>query len=212
MSLRLFGISFLAALAFRALPTSAQVTYTYDSAGRLMTANYGAAGTLTYTYSAAGHLITRGAAAPVLAIAKTHQGNFTQGQNGALYTITVSNTGTAPTNAAVQVSDTLPTGLVAVSVQGTGWTCTIGPPVGCNRSDPLAAGAIYQAITVTVNVAANAPASVTNTATVSGGGAATATANNPTTINPAGTPAWTITGTHMSNFTEGQTAQCTPSR
>ena len=38
------------------------------------------------------------------------------------------------------------------------------------RSDALAAGGSYPAITLTVNVAANAPASVTNTATVSGGG------------------------------------------
>jgi hypothetical protein len=45
-------------------------------------------------------------------------------------------------------------------------------------------------LTLTVNVAANAPASVTNTATVSGGGeinTANDTANDPTTINPPGT-------------------------
>jgi uncharacterized repeat protein (TIGR01451 family) len=61
------------------------------------------------------------------------------------------------------------------------------------------------AITLTVNVAANSPASVTNTASVSGGGAAaTATATNPTTITPAGAPAWTITKTHTGNFTQGQ--------
>ena len=40
----------------------------------------------------------------------------------------------------------------------------------CTRNDVLAAGASYPAITVTVNVANNAPASVTNTANVSGGG------------------------------------------
>jgi hypothetical protein len=62
-------------------PASAQgVTYSYDSARRLAAANYGALGTVTYTYDSAGHLITRAAPAPVLAIAKTHSGNFTQGQ------------------------------------------------------------------------------------------------------------------------------------
>ena len=40
------------------------------------------------------------------------------------------------------------------------------------RSDALAAGASYPAITHTVTVASKAPASVTNTATVVGGGEA----------------------------------------
>jgi len=202
--MRLFG-SLAALVVLSAYCVSAQgVIYSYDSAGRLMSANYGAAGTVTYTCDAAGRLITRAAPAPVLAIAKSHSGNFTQGQTGA-YTITVSNTGNGPTNAAVQVSDTLPAGLTAASVQTTGWTCAIGPPVACNRSDALGATASYAAITVMVNVAANAPASVTNTATVSGGGAAAgATANDATYINPGGAPAWKITKTHTGNFTQGQ--------
>ena len=66
------------------------------------------------------------------------------------------------------VVDTLPGGLTATGLTGTGWTCTLGD-VSCTRSDALAAGASYPAITLTVNVAANAPIS-TNTATVSGGG------------------------------------------
>ena len=55
------------------------------------------------------------------------------------------------------------------------------------RSDALAAGASYPALTLTVSVASNAPASVTNTATVSGGGeinTANDTASDPTTIKP----------------------------
>ena len=55
-------------------------------------------------------------------------------------------------------------------MSGTGWTCTLTPSLGCTRSDALAAGASYPAITLTVSVAANAPASVTNTAAVTGGG------------------------------------------
>ena len=150
-----------------------------------MSANYGAAGTVTYAYDAAGHLITRAAQGPgpVLTIAKTHSGNFTQGQNGAAYSIKVSNTGAGPANGAAQVSDALPAGLTAVSAKGTGWTCNIGPPVGCTRGDSLAAGASYPAITLTVNVAADAPASVTNTASISGTGIS---ANDPTIIVPTG--------------------------
>ena len=74
----------------------------------------------------------------------------------------------------VTVSDTLPTGLTPTAADsGTinGWTVsTDGQTVTATRSDTLAAGSSYPALTVTVNVASNAPASVTNTATVSGGG------------------------------------------
>ena len=88
------------------------------------------------------------------------------------------------------VVDTLPSGLTATALAGTGWSCTLGT-LTCTRSDALAAGASYPAVTVTVNVASTAPASVTNQATVSGGGE-TNTANNsasdPTAITPAAGP------------------------
>ena len=45
---------------------------------------------------------------PDLTIAKTHAGNFTQGQTGATYSITVTNSGTAATSGTVTVVDTLP--------------------------------------------------------------------------------------------------------
>src|SRR5271165_6762071 len=123
--------------------------------------------------------------APDLTVAKSHTGSFTQGQTGATYTITVSNSGTGPSTAAVTVADTLPTGLTATAISGAGWTCTLGT-LSCTRSDVLTPGGNYP-LTVTVNVASNAPASVTNTATVSGGGevnTANDTATDPTTSCP----------------------------
>jgi uncharacterized repeat protein (TIGR01451 family) len=61
---------------------------------------------------------------------------------------------------------------------GTGWTCgAAGQVVTCTRSDALAAGASYPAITLVANVLQTAASSVTNTATVSGGGQ-TNTAND----------------------------------
>jgi uncharacterized repeat protein (TIGR01451 family) len=127
-----------------------------------------------------------GAGAPSLSIASSHTGNFTQGQAGATYTLTVTNSGTAATSGTVTVADTLPTGLTATAMSGFNWTCT--QPAGpCTRSDVLAAGASYETITVTVSVAANAAASLTNSATASGGGAASsATANDVTAINASG--------------------------
>ena len=120
---------------------------------------------------------------PDLTITKTHNGIFTQGQTGA-YAITVTNSGPAPTTGAVTVTDTLPTGLTVNAIYGTGWSCSISP-VTCTRSDALAPGSSYAPITLTVNVAANAPSSVTNRADVSGGGETNATndrADDPTAV------------------------------
>jgi uncharacterized repeat protein (TIGR01451 family) len=121
-------------------------------------------------------------AAPNLPISMSHTGSFTQGQKAATYSILVSNSGPGSTNGTVTVTDTIPSGLTATSISGTGWNCT-APAGPCQRSDALSAGNSYPLITVTVSVATNAPASVTNTATVSGGGAFNSnTANDVTTI------------------------------
>ena len=117
---------------------------------------------------------------PALSITKSHTGNFSPGQQGASYGVTVSNqTGQGATSGALTVTDTIPSGLTLVSMSGNGWACSGG---SCTRSDALNAGATYAPITVTVNVAANAPAQVTNVATVSGGGSASATASDVTQI------------------------------
>jgi uncharacterized repeat protein (TIGR01451 family) len=105
---------------------------------------------------------------PDLTIAKTHAGQFRPGQTGATYTITVSNVGAGPTNSLVTASDTLPAGLTATGLIGTGWTCTLGT-LTCQRSDVLFAGSSYPPIVLTVDVSSTPPSSVTNTATVPGG-------------------------------------------
>jgi hypothetical protein len=69
----------------------------------------------------------------------------------------------------ITAADILPAGLSATSITGTGWTCSVAT-LACTRGDALSAGSSFPAITVTVNVASNAAASVTNTAMVSGGG------------------------------------------
>jgi uncharacterized repeat protein (TIGR01451 family) len=140
-----------------------------------------------------------------LTITKTHTGNFTQGQTGATYTITAGNIGGSPTSSTVTVTDTLPAGLTATAIGGVGWSCTLGT-LTCTRSDALAAGSSYPAITLTVNVASNAPASVTNTASVSGGGqtnTANDSASDATTITQLSD--LTLAKTHVGSFTQGQT-------
>jgi uncharacterized repeat protein (TIGR01451 family) len=137
-----------------------------------------------------------------LTITKTHTGDFKQGQSFAVYAITVTNSGSSATNGVVTLTDTLPTGLSFAGMFGPGWNCNI---LTCTRNDALAVGSSYPVITLSVNVAGNAPASVTNTAVVSGGGEVNVdndTASDLTTITPA--PDLTITKSHVGDFTAGQ--------
>ncbi|HEX4427580.1 MAG TPA: hypothetical protein VH079_19420, partial [Terriglobales bacterium] len=102
-----------------------------------------------------------------LSIAISTAGNFSQGQTGATYTITVSNAGPGSTTGTVSVNEPAPSGLTITALSGAGWTCN---SASCTRSDALAASASYPPITVTANVAATAPTSITNSVSVSGGG------------------------------------------
>jgi uncharacterized repeat protein (TIGR01451 family) len=150
-------------------------------------ANSGGARTTTVSIAGVPVTVNQAGIPSALSVTKTHTGNFKPGQNGATYTVTVSNGASAgPTSGAVTVTDTPPSGLTVTSMAGTGWTCP-SPSGGntCTRSDALAAGASYAAIVVTVNVAANATSPQVNTVSVSGGGSAIASATDSTTINPS---------------------------
>jgi uncharacterized repeat protein (TIGR01451 family) len=117
---------------------------------------------------------------PVLTVSITHSGNFTQGQQNATYTITVSNKGGASsTNGEVYLDELLPVGLTAVAMSGSGWVCSAD---SCSRGDSLGGGSSYPAITATVNVSSNAPPSAIVMAVVSGGGSGAETASNTFTI------------------------------
>ena len=121
---------------------------------------------------------------PDLTIAKSHTGNFSQGQIGAHYMLTVGNVGDIATAGIVTVTDSLPPYLTATAMAGPGWTCVLGT-LTCTRSDALAAKASYPAITLTVNVSFSAGISIINVANVSGGGEKNLTndqANDPTTV------------------------------
>ncbi len=113
----------------------------------------------------------------------------------------VTNNGPDATSGTVSVTDTLPAGLTATAISGGGWNCLLGT-LTCTRSDVLASGSSYPPITLTVNVANNAPASVINSATVCGGGDPTpVTDNDPTDIDPANLA---INKSHTGNFARGQ--------
>ncbi|HKV98874.1 MAG TPA: hypothetical protein VJN96_03570, partial [Vicinamibacterales bacterium] len=123
---------------------------------------------------------------PNLSVTKSHADPFLVGQQDASYQIAVANVGSAPTNGPVVVTDGIPAGLTPAAASGAGWTCTIaGQTVTCQRSDSLAAGAAYPAITLRVSVLAGA-SNLSNVVTVSGGGDTTPdnnTAVDATSIN-----------------------------
>jgi peptidoglycan/xylan/chitin deacetylase (PgdA/CDA1 family) len=128
---------------------------------------------------------TPAVAAPELTISATHARETflrstppnTTPHSGTL-TLTVRNAGADGTAGTVTVANPLPAGLTAlinnpalgagpVPASGPGWTCA---GTTCTRADALAPGASYPPITITVNVANSAAATLTSTATVSGGG------------------------------------------
>jgi len=148
------------------------------------------------------------------------------GYNGApgaygdnLGSYTVGLTLNAPGSGGVTVTETAPDGLTLVSMAGTGWTCgTPNPANVCTRGDSLAGGASYPAITVSVNVAADATSPQVNTAGVTGGGSAPANASDstvivtggatqPLTVVTAGTGTGTVTGNGI-DCTSGSTNAC----
>ena len=148
-------------------------------------------------------LITAGyvTTTPLLTISKNHTGNFIQGDIGDVYTVVVTNVSGAPiTTGLVTVTENPPTGLSVTSMSGPGWTCSFPT---CTRSDVLLTGQSYPAISIAVNVAANAPTSVTNQVTVIGGGSGPATASDLTTI-VAPPPMLTIGKSHVGSFAQGQ--------
>ncbi len=119
----------------------------------------------------------------LVGVTSAHAGNFAFGATGETYSVVVSNAALAgPTSGAVTVTETAPAGVTLVSMAGSGWSCTGST---CTRSDALAAGASYPAITVTVNVAANAASLVVNQVAVAGGGSAGASGIDLTSIGAA---------------------------
>ncbi|MCC6769990.1 MAG: DUF11 domain-containing protein [Gemmatimonadaceae bacterium] len=144
-----------------------------------------------------------------VAIAKSHTGSFTVGQNGT-YTLTVSNVGNVATTGPLTVTDNLPTGLTFVSASGTGWSCSAtGPVVTCGNPATFAPGATIPAITLTVGVSAAAIPSVTNLVTVATPGDAVPgnnTATDPTTVNAPPALDLELVKTATTPFVVGQNA------
>ena len=116
---------------------------------------------------------------PDLTLTASHSGEpWAYGGSGR-YTVVVTNVGAASSSGAVTVQATLPPGLSATNLAGTGWTATLSN-LTCTRTNALTNGTSYPSILLDVVVNTNATASLTPTFTVSGGGDLN-TANNSVT-------------------------------
>ncbi|MCC6538429.1 MAG: VCBS repeat-containing protein, partial [Bryobacterales bacterium] len=144
-----------------------------------------------------------GAAAPDLTIGKTHTGNFPAGGTG-VFTLLVTNVGSAATTAPTVVNDTPQAGLGVASMGGTGWVCDV-PARRCTNNATLGPGASFPPITVAVTVSANAPDPAQNNATVSGGGDTNAANNNAVDTVTVTRPDLRMGKQHAGNFRAGQT-------
>ena len=110
-----------------------------------------------------------GGGSPSLGATVASQGSFSSGEQGAAYTIAVSNKGTAATSGTVTVVDP-PTGFTVTAMSGVNWTCTLSTTT-CTYSTSVGAGQSFPAIIVTGNVAATIGTPVTIPISLSGGGA-----------------------------------------
>jgi uncharacterized repeat protein (TIGR01451 family) len=136
---------------------------------------------------------------PDLVVEKTHSENFHVGQEGAHYTLAVSNIGPLPSSGDVSVVDTLPSGLLATAISGDGWDCELSS-LACSRSDELAPGAAYPTIDVTVDVPPTGTSNVTNTATVVGGGELNTANSSDSDATIIDHPDLTLTKSHAGSF------------
>ncbi len=163
------------------------------------------------------NVVTTTVSAVDLSITKTGpvSGKFSAGATGQTFSLAVTNvagpTATATTGT-ITVTDTLATGLtynVGATIPGV-FTCgAVGQVVTCTTPGPLAPGNT-DTITLGVDVAANAPASITNQATVSTPGddpsAGSATAANDTSAVVTVTitrPDIAVTKTNLNPFSSG---------
>ncbi len=101
---------------------------------------------------------------PDAQVAATNTGTVTQGENGDLFTLSVSNVGTLATSGTTAVTVYPGGGLYIAAVTGTGWSCAAAGNGNwaCIYAGSVAAGSTFPALTASVNVSPSAPAAVNN--------------------------------------------------
>lgn len=133
----------------------------------------------------------------VWTISITNSGTFYYGQANATYTIALSLGGNKSTVGFYTVAADLPQGETFVSMSGSGWSCG---GAACGRGDTFTPPATLPPITLTVNIAENAPSSLTASASIFAGGAMSEGSYNTVTLVSV-TPPFGYIDTPMNNIT-----------
>src|SRR5665213_2084366 len=117
------------------------------------------------------------AGSPVWSITSVHSPTNIAPGSTARYLLVVSNVGTAPSDGAMTVTDSLPPGVIAASIESTfsgGWSCTLATlTLTCTSTEAVQPGFFSEEISVEISVANTVVEGekLVNKATVSGGGA-----------------------------------------
>jgi len=131
---------------------------TADSHGNLFVADQ---------YDSVVRMLTPKGQAPLFSITNSHPGLAIAGQPISSTVIVTNSAYAGATSGAVTVALKLPSSLTLSSIGGTGWSCA---GTSCTRSDALAPGTAYPAITVNATLAASGSGQSISNAIVSGGG------------------------------------------
>jgi hypothetical protein len=139
-----------------------------------------------------GTAATAQAAGPEFSVAMTHTPPIQRLDQGALFVVSVKNTGDADSSGPLTVTIDLPTGLTAREIDpsrlSAPFTCpsatavNAGAPFTCTSGAAVPAGATIPVAWFRTVVAGDAPDVITPTATISGGGAPNALGSDPADI------------------------------
>ncbi len=219
------GTNFTGATAVKFGATNA-TSYTVNTATQITATSPAGASTVDVTVTTTGGTSATGAADKYTYVTVTGTGTTThtgpapanhmrQGGTGTV-TFSLLNNGPIATSDpdqtvahAMTVTGTLPAGLTLGTLPtGSPWNCVANTSTQftCTNMNAIAQGSSYQPLVIPVNVASNAPASVTvSGVTFSGAGMTAGTFSSDTiTIDPS--PILSISKTHSGTFTQGSTA------
>ena len=124
---------------------------------------------------------------PVVTVLVPSTSTFTQGQQGASFTVTVNNTGPGSTgdptlgSDPMTVTDTLNSAFTYANYSGTGWSCSASAQtVTCTNDSAVVDGNEYPELTIDVNVSNTASGSISNSVTAQGAGVASTNSDTDT--------------------------------
>jgi hypothetical protein len=138
--------------------------------------------------------------------------SFTQGQQGAQFTVDITNDGPGLTGDPVgtnpmTVTYTPDAAFSSPTGSGSGWSCSGTAPLSCTNDSTVGASSSYPTLTIGVNVSGSAPASVGAMVSVSGAGVASTSGSGTITVDAS--PVLAVSKAHTGTFTAGSTAQWT---